>query len=116
MTNIDHSLVASVLRLIDVLIDFLLVSGELRMNKLFVEDRRSFRHWAEQPKHDAHFDFVVEREPRQKNIAECLKRNEARKHHPMHHPSYVFFDVFRADRFIRAVSWVKCPENETKKQ
>jgi hypothetical protein len=115
-SGVDHSFVSSFLGLIYVFIDFLLVPRELWMDELLVENRRALRHWTQQPKHDAHFDLVVEREPREENIAECLERDEARKHHPVHHPSHVFFDVFRADRFVGTVSRVECPENETEIQ
>lgn len=108
----NHSLVALLLGLTYVLIDFLLMSSELRMNKLLVEYWGSFSHRTQQPENDANFNFIVEWKPWQKHIAECLNGNEAWKHHPVHHPSNVFLDILCANRFIRAVSWIQCSKSE----
>lgn len=61
----------------NVVVDLLLMTRELRMNKLLVQDRRAFCHWAQQPENDANFDFIIEWKPRQKHIAKRLEGDEA---------------------------------------
>lgn len=114
--GINHSFVTFFFCLINVFIDFLLMSRELRMNKGFVQNWRAFGHWTQQPEDNANFDFVIEWKPGQKDITECFNCNEAREDDPVHHPSDIFFDIFSTNRFIGAISWVECAENKTKKK
>ena len=106
-SQLYDSRISLCLRLINIIVYVLLMSREFGMNKLFVQNRTALGHRTQQPKHNAHLRFIIERKPAQKNVTKCFYELKASHHNPVHHPSHILFNIFRPNGFITAVGWIE---------
>lgn len=83
------------------------MSRELRMNKLFIQDRTATCEWTQKPKDNENFDFIIKWKPTEKNVTKCLNELKACHDNPMHHPTHILLNIFRANGFVAVVGWIK---------
>lgn len=111
--ELQHSAVALLLGPCDALIDLLLPLCEPRMHELAVQHRRPAGGGGQKPQHQQDLQLIVEGEPEgHEQVCDGLEAGEESEHDPVHHPFYIFFDVFSLDSFIGVVGGEEGAEHQ----
>lgn len=87
--ELQEGRVALLFGLFDELVDLFLARDQQRVHDFFVEERGAARGRREHPQDEQDLDLVVEREPGEEDVQECLECGEESEHDPVHHPFYL---------------------------